>query len=84
MFEQISGSIYAVSADQLRIDGRRVYLRGQTVDVGSYGGCVNAHDCLRLKKVRHIFMANRYLVLNKEQQGSQKSWAEKKSPWNNS
>lgn len=43
MFEQISGSISAVSAAGLRIDSRCVYLRGQTVDGGSYGGYVNTH-----------------------------------------
>lgn len=29
----------------MRIDSRYVYLRGQTVDVGSYGGYVNTHAC---------------------------------------
>lgn len=50
MFEQISGSIYAVSEDQLRIDRRCVYLRGQTVDVGSYGGLYKHPRLLALKE----------------------------------
>lgn len=45
VFEQISEAISAVSAAGLRIDSRFVYLRGQTVDVGSYGGYVNTHAC---------------------------------------
>jgi len=38
-------SISAVSAAGSRTDGCDVYLRGQTVDAGSYGGYVNAHAC---------------------------------------
>lgn len=45
MFEQISEAICAVSAAGLRIDRRFVYLRGQTVDAGSYGGYVHTHAC---------------------------------------
>lgn len=64
----------------MRTDRRSVYPRGQTVDVGSYGGCVNTHDRLRSKTAGRIFTAATYLVLNKEQRGGQKGRREKVVP----
>lgn len=51
MFAQISGSIYAISAAPLRIDRRYVYLKGQTVDVDSYGGLCKHLQWLALDKM---------------------------------